>query len=69
MREGPKDSEKAHHAELSERLPTVDTWGDIPRKTFAVAIVSFTVYYLLGECGLYGGPSVTVYVATGMAAA
>ena len=32
-------------------------------------LVGAAGYYLLGECGLYAGPSVAVYVATGMAAA
>jgi CIC family chloride channel protein len=32
-------------------------------------LVGAAAYYLLGECGLYAGPSVAVYVATGMAAA
>ena len=44
MHEGPKDSEKAQHAELSERQPTIDTWADILRKTFIVAVVSITVW-------------------------
>jgi CIC family chloride channel protein len=44
MHEGPQDSEKKYHAELSERLLTVDMWADIVRKTLIVAIVSFTVW-------------------------
>jgi CIC family chloride channel protein len=44
MHEGPQDSVKTHHAELSERMPTIDMWADIVRKTLIVAIVSFTVW-------------------------
>lgn len=33
------------------------------------ALVGAACFYLLGEIGLYAGPSVTVFVATGMAAA
>jgi light-regulated signal transduction histidine kinase (bacteriophytochrome) len=40
MHEGPEDSVKAHHAELSERQATIDMWADILRKTLIVAVVS-----------------------------
>jgi CIC family chloride channel protein len=44
MHEGPEDTVKARHAELSERLPTMDQWADILRKVVIVAIVSATVW-------------------------
>ena len=44
MHDGPEDPVKAHHAELSEQQPTTDTWADILRKTFIVAVVSIAVW-------------------------
>jgi CIC family chloride channel protein len=44
MQHGPRDVEKKAHADLSERVPLVDRWTDIGRKTAIVAVVSFTVW-------------------------
>ena len=44
MQEGPKDTEKISHAELTEQLLTIDKWTDIGRKTLLVIIISFTVW-------------------------
>lgn len=44
MHEGPQDSEKKSHAELSERLVDADLWFDILRKTLLVGLVTVTVW-------------------------
>ncbi len=44
MHEGPRDTEKRSHAELSERLLAAALWTDILRKTLVVAIVTITVW-------------------------
>ena len=44
MHEGPRDTEKKSHAELSEGLVAPDQWVDIFRKTLVVAIVTVTVW-------------------------
>jgi len=44
MHEGPRDTEKKSHAELSERPIDSDLWVDILRKTLLVGLVTFTVW-------------------------
>lgn len=44
MHEGPRETEKKSHAEISERSVDADLWLDILRKTLLVGLVTVTVW-------------------------
>jgi CIC family chloride channel protein len=52
VHDGPRDTEKKSHADLSEQAITVDLWADIAHKTLMVALVAFSVW---AGCSLMRG--------------